>query len=357
MANQSSAIESVKKNNIKRLINGLLSGLSERQREVIINRFGLEDGERKTLEEIGKGYRITRERVRQIENDAKAAILKSRYMAELEPFFQSLAAHLRKFGGFRAEYKLFSEDIKDLMPSGWNTKIAAANLHFLLSISDLFTKHPETDKLHSVWLLRGADIKSAHEALEKLVNKLEKSLQPAKKENILEWLKESLVGIENHALESILHLSKIINTNVYGEYGLRHWPEINVRGVRDKAFLILKKHAQPMHFKEIVSKINETFKGNRRAHPQTVHNELIKNNQFVLVGRGTYALADWGYKPGTVSDVLARIIKDADRPLSREEIMEAVLKERAVKQNTVMLNLQNKNYFQKTEEGKYIYKS
>ena len=112
-----------------------------------------------------------------------------------------------------------------------------------------------------------------------------------------------------------------------------------------------------MHFKEIVSKINETFKGNRRPHPQTVHNELIKNNQFVLVGRGTYALADWGYKPGTVSDVLARIIKDADRPLSREEIMEAVLKERAVKQNTVMLNLQNKNYFQKTEEGKYIYKS
>lgn len=172
MVNQSSAIESVKKNNIKRLINGLLSGLSERQREVIINRFGLEDGERKTLEEIGKGYRITRERVRQIENDAKAAILKSRYMAEFEPFFQSLASHLRKFGGFRAEHKLFSEDIKELMPSGWNTKVAAANLHFLLSISDIFIKHPETDKLHSAWLLLGADIKSAHEALEKLVNKL-----------------------------------------------------------------------------------------------------------------------------------------------------------------------------------------
>jgi len=48
----------------------VLVGLSERQREVIILRFGLRDGESHTLEEIGQQYGVTRERIRQIEAKA-----------------------------------------------------------------------------------------------------------------------------------------------------------------------------------------------------------------------------------------------------------------------------------------------
>ena len=45
----------------------LLSNLNPRTREIIVNRYGLENAERMTLEAIGKTYDITRERVRQIE--------------------------------------------------------------------------------------------------------------------------------------------------------------------------------------------------------------------------------------------------------------------------------------------------
>ena len=48
-------------------VHQLLDKLTERQREVLIERYGLRDGTEKTLEQIGKKYNLTRERVRQIE--------------------------------------------------------------------------------------------------------------------------------------------------------------------------------------------------------------------------------------------------------------------------------------------------
>jgi RNA polymerase primary sigma factor len=48
----------------------VLSSLSEREREVLRLRFGLEDGRSRTLEEVGKQFNVTRERIRQIEAKA-----------------------------------------------------------------------------------------------------------------------------------------------------------------------------------------------------------------------------------------------------------------------------------------------
>ena len=48
----------------------ILDGLSERERKVLIMRFGLEDGVTRTLEDVGREFNVTRERVRQIEAKA-----------------------------------------------------------------------------------------------------------------------------------------------------------------------------------------------------------------------------------------------------------------------------------------------
>ena len=52
----------------------LLTSLNPRTREIVVNRYGLEKGERMTLEAIGKTYDITRERVRQIQVEALKAL-------------------------------------------------------------------------------------------------------------------------------------------------------------------------------------------------------------------------------------------------------------------------------------------
>lgn len=346
-----------KKVNLQKTIAGLLADLSSRQKDVIIKRFGLKNGQRKTLEEIGDGYGITRERVRQIENDAKAAILRSDEAKSLEPIFQSLASFLNTNGGIRAEHILFNQDAKNLFPSDASAQITAAHLYLLLSLGSQFTRHSETEAFHPAWAVKDSRVDNAKMALQQLIKRLSEGKILVKRDVLMEWLKELSEARDSVALESYLAVAKNIAPNVYGEYGLAHWPEVKTRGVRDKAYLVLKKNGHPMHFREIVSEINKTFSLAKSAHTQTVHNELIKDDKFVLVGRGTYALSDWGYKPGRVSDVLERILKEANRPLSREEITEAVYKERKVKPNTIILNLQNKKYFEKMNDGRFVYKS
>jgi hypothetical protein len=165
-------------------------------------------------------------------------------------------------------------------------------------------------------------------------------------------LKEIDGSISEKALASYIDASKGIDLNKFGHYGLSHWPEISPRGVRDKAYLILKQHGEPLHFRNITELINEHNIDHKRAQVETVHNELIKDSRFVLIGRGIYALSNWGYIPGTVSDVIANVLKE-NGPLNKEEILKKVLEKRVIKENTILINLQNRKIFNKDAEGKY----
>ena len=120
--------------------------------------------------------------------------------------------------------------------------------------------------------------------------------------------------------------------------------------MRDYAYLILRRHGSPVHFREVAKLIGEVF--NKKAHVATTHNELIKDPRFVLVGRGLYALREWGYSTGVVRDVIRDILKK-EGPLSKEQVLEKVLKERYVKPNTIMVNLQNPQFFKKNKQGLY----
>ena len=123
-----------------------------------------------------------------------------------------------------------------------------------------------------------------------------------------------------------------------------------------RVYQTLKKENNPLHFTKIAELSNQLpgeFFGARKVLPQTVHNELIRDNRFVLVGRGIYGLTEWGYVSGTVREVIAKILKDFQNPTTKEKILAEVQKQRLVKQNTVFLNLANKNYFLKNAQGKY----
>ena len=162
--------------------------------------------------------------------------------------------------------------------------------------------------------------------------------------------------LHNEALASYLEISKKIQATKEGKLGLIDWPEIKPRGVKDKAYLVFKKHNKPLHFREITTLIDQLdLNGqDKKTHPQTVHNELIKDQRFVLVGRGMYALSEWGYVPGTIKDIITRVLKEKPQLVSQEEIVKEVLSQRLVARNTVMINLNNKKYFKKDAEGKYF---
>ena len=156
--------------------------------------------------------------------------------------------------------------------------------------------------------------------------------------------------MESVCVKRWLALSKVLGQNPLGEWGLAKSPNIEARGVRDFAYLAVKRHGSPMHYREVAEAIERLFV--RRAHIATCHNELIKDNRFVLVGRGMYALAEWGYSAGAVKDILRDILL-RHGPLSHTDLIERVRKERYVKDNTIMVNLQDRSFFRKLPSGEY----
>jgi len=222
--------------------------------------------------------------------------------------------------------------LQDLGAKTWQNQV-----YFLLNLGEKFERFGEADDFYSFWVQDKSSFLKAGKAIDSIKEKLEKSGKPLK-------LKDLKSG--NSLNLSFLEISKRIQKNSEGLFGLREWPEINPKGVKDKAFLVFKKELKPLHFAQVAQLIES-------ALPQTVHNELIKDSRFTLVGRGIYALREWGYEPGMVKDVISKILKEAKNPLSKEEILEKTLEQRLVKQNTVFLNLSNRKYFLRTREGKY----
>ena len=108
-----------------------------------------------------------------------------------------------------------------------------------------------------------------------------------------------------------------------------------------------------MHFSEIAKEIKESSFKRKNVTVQAIHNELIKDPRFVLIGRGIYALSSWGYKKGTISEIIVSILEKSSDPMTREEIVKQVLKVRKVKETTILLNLQNKKLFKKIDRNSY----
>ncbi len=215
-------------------------------------------------------------------------------------------------------------------------------VYFLLSLDERFKRLSENENFCSLWTINDSAIPNAEKTIDFILKKMDEIKKPLTFQEI-----KNLQTIEDdNILLSYLEISKNIQKNADGLYGKKDWPEINPKGIKDKAYLIFKKTRKPLHFTDVAKSINGSL-------TQTVHNELIRDARFVLVGRGIYALSEWGYQPGQVKDVLVKILKDSKKPLTKEEILNQALKQRMVKENTVFLNLSNKNYFQRNSEGRY----
>jgi hypothetical protein len=312
-----------------------------------MNRFGLTaDGKMKTLEEIGKKYNITRERVRQIEDNAINLIKKSEAYKGEQAVFEELKQLIHKLGSIVAEHELLPYISKD--------KNTQNHIHFFLTLSDLFKKHREDEHFHTRYSIDDAMAEKVHDALRKLYVSLKDEDLVPETEMIKKFFDQMKDITEEYKDEEVakrwLSMSKTVAKNGLGEWGKATSPNIRTRGVKDYAFLVMRRHGSPMHFREVADAITKTF--GKKTHYATCHNELIKDPRFILVGRGMYALAEWGYKEGIARVVIEDILK-REGALSKEAVVEKVMKERYFKKNTILVNLANPKFFKKNKNGLY----
>ena len=313
---------------IDKLISNLLAGLSPRQKEVIESRFGLKNKAKMTLAEIGDKHGVTRERIRQIE--ALALVALNKKIGELGEFVSFVSSHLNKFGGVRRD-DLLSVDLQD----------APNKINFLMEVSGQFKYSVAENTSHSFWFVND----EARQKVDSFINRLTEVLVANG-----DWKNEMKMAFANNYLS----LSKKFSTNTYGEFGLVEWPHINPKTARDWAFLVLKKAQKPMHFTQLAKSINTMRKG-RVTNIQTVHNELIKDKRFVLVGRGIYGLEEFNLVAGTCREVIAKVLKEHG-PQNSKNIIKLVTAKRDFKENTLVLNLQNKEHFVRLSDGRYTLK-
>ena len=331
----------------KQVTKKITSNLQDRTRDVIMNRFGLTaDAKSKTLEEIGKKYNITRERVRQIEDTALALIKKSSAYKEEQVIFDELKELIHSLGSIVTEHDLLTHISKD--------KNTQNHIHFYLELGDFFRKHREDEHFKTRWSVSDEIAEKVHDSLKKLYASLSDEDLILEGEMIKKFFDQMKDISDQYRNDEIakrwLSISKTISKNPLGEWGKTSSPNVHTRGVKDYAFLVMRKHGSPMHFKEVADAISKTF--GRKTHYATCHNELIKDPRFVLVGRGLYALAEWGYKTGIAREVIRDILK-REGPLSKEDVVERVMKERYFKKNTILVNLVNPKYFKKNKNGLY----
>ena len=326
----------------------LFAILPKRTKDVLERRFGLgKSSTRMTLDAIGKSYGITRERVRQIEADGMQRIRKSDVIGEVAGVFTALENY------FESNGRVLREDT--MLASLASHPKHENHVYFLLTLRDPFVRHHETDSLHSRWAYGKSSHEQTEKTLDHAIGELRKIGGPVPEQKLFEVLSSSARSVTGSSIASAvlanwLPLSRLIAHNYFGEWGLTEFSSIKPRGVRDLSFMVLSKKNAPLHFSEVAGEIGKLI--GKKVHVQTVHNELIKDDRFVLVGRGLYALKEWGYQAGTVRDVIASILKEHGAQ-GKDKIISLVSEKRFVKPNTVLINLDNKKNFKKLSDGRY----
>ncbi len=349
---QTKQTDSLKQFRPAEIVNEILATLKNRDRQILIQRYGLNGQEIKTLAAIGSEQHLTRERVRQIEKELlkglkKTGLSKESFAATRELLLSTISEHGR----------IMAQDTL-LRHLGVKSEEDRNAIIFLLHLIEELESYLHQN-YKKCWVTILFNKQLLHEFSSESKGILAKVGKPLFAEEFLaefkqtETYKNNQTEFSDSTVLNFLDLAQEIERNVFEQWGLEAWKEIKPKDVGDKAYLVMKHHKKPEHYSVITDMINKAQFDDRKAYKETVHNELIKDTRFILIGRGIYALSEWGFKAGVVADVITEVLKNANEPLSRDRIIEEVSKRRMVKKNTILVGLSNKKLFRKV--GKNLY--
>lgn len=328
--------------NTEAVVQDILNSIErEREREIIARRFGLFD-RKETLEQVGELLGITRERVRQLE---KAVVTKLRASGVELPGVADvqklLVAEIEK-AGKTARVTALSAAL-----TAEDTRTDQSRIAFLTELCPDIAVINEDDNFYQAAGV-GREADAVKKEVATVVDGVAKAGKPVEAKDLAK-----VTGLDSKEYAGALaSVSKKLAT-LNNRWGLVKWPTVNPKNIRDKIYVILSENKKHMHFNEISEAIKASDFKRKDVTTQAIHNELIKDKRFVLIGRGIYALKEWGYSKGTVADIIADVLKDAGEPLHRDEIVKRVLKSRFVKETTILLNLQSKPQFKRVAKATY----
>ncbi len=342
--------------NLREILEDMFLVLTEKEKHVIIKRFCLDNKPRETLEKIGSSFSVTRERIRQIEKIALNKLRRTVINTKLNVINEHADQIIEKNGGVITEENLVKETL--LVIASKDDDACAHIVRLALNINHSLEKVEKSLTNERFWYKKEINPKVLKAISAQAIKSLKKAGEVVRTEKFLvditESMKSQSIEVSGATINSTLKTDSRMKEIEEG-YGLMTWRSVHPKSIRDKAYIILKKASKPLHFKEIAIKIAEAVFDKKSVTEQAVHNELIRYEQFVLVGRGLYALKEWGYREGTVEDII-RFILTKKSPMTKQEIIQGVLKQRQVKKGTISLNLQKCPDFKRVGRAVYSLK-
>ena len=332
---------------IKAAVQAIIDSIEpEREREIITRRFGLYE-RKETLEQIGELLGITRERVRQLEKAILIRIKMAAERGELSDVIASEKVIVRVLSDLGRAARV--QDLTDQLLGKKSDARERAHIAFLAELAPNLTVVNETDNYYNAIAIADyGDEKKIRKEVDEIVKVIKKGKEPL----TIEQLHEKLPYEHPNHVRALASISKHLAT-LKDVWGLAKWPTVNPKNIRDKIFVVLTESGKPLHFSEIADAIKDSDFSRKDVTKQAIHNELIKDKRFVLIGRGIYALDSWGYSKGTVADTITAVLKKSTEPLHRDEIVRRVLESRQVKETTILLNLQSKPQFKRVAKATY----
>ncbi len=341
---------------LQKILDEIFLVLTLKEKEVMTKRFGLDNKPRQTLEKIGQKFSVTRERIRQIEKIALSKLKRTVSSTRLIVVNEITNELIKEAGGVLLESTIIKIVLERIASTH---EVDSSIVKLALSINPNLVKIEKNNFIHSFWKSTNTELEEISEVVEVGVKVLDKKADVMDGALLAAQIKalmgEKAKSYSGNFILNCMTIDKRIKEMKEG-FGLITWRHINPKSIRDKAYIVLKKIGKPMHFTDISNKIVETHFDNKHITVQAVHNELIRYEQFVLIGRGLYALKEWGYKKGTVSEVIEGLLRKKS-PMTKQEIIQAVLKERHVKKGTISLNLQKNDQFVRVGRAVYALKS
>lgn len=330
--------------NLKEVIDDMFLVLTDKEKDVIVKRFSLNNKPRQTLDKIGKHYSVTRERIRQIENIALSKLRRTVGNTKLRLINRLARDLVAREGGMMLESEIINEILQNIYT---NSQVDGNIVVLSLNCDAELMKSDRTSTSEPFWTLKEISLTDVRRITEAGIASLKKHGDVMTDDQLISAVQNQTLfkgkTLSNKLILSCLKADKRAR-QVEGKWGLMEWRHVNPRSIRDKAAIVLDKADKPLHFVEIANRIAGTGFDKKVVTVQAVHNELIRYPQFVLVGRGLYALAKWGYEPGTVADVIERLLQK-NGPMTKRQIVEKVLEQRNVKVGTISLNLQKNTHF------------
>jgi hypothetical protein len=341
---------------LQSLVDDLFLVLTEKESLVIKKRFALQGHPKQTLERIGRQFKVTRERVRQIESIALSKLRRTVRTTKFNDVNEMAKAALRTSGGVMRDDELISQMLTRVANGA---PIDGSVLRLSFSIDSEIISSGRTGTFVPFWRLQSLDIDDITTIVDSIVKVLKKRKNCMTKEDVIMAVQGMNLFKDRTPSKELIMSCMAIDERlkeVEDGWGLTEWRFVRPRSIRDKVEIILRKSGRPLHFMEIANSIREAHFDHKNVTVQAVHNELIRYPQFVLVGRGLYALREWGYEPGTVADVIEAILKEKG-PLTKKDIIAEVAKQRTVKVGTISLNLQKMPYFVRVGRAVYAFEA